>query len=213
MAPSERPQNRVASRRPALEGGGYFYTRLHHQAVPSGTSGRNWTLIRGFALAILGTACSHVRWQVPPMTRRSPQPRSNAREVPPPAGRSRKRRGAPSETMATTVCRRLPADAVAVKRHAVAPVPVGGERDLAQGSAITGGERLGHLQHGGMPGPVVRQRGHEARDVDHALVHLAPLGAPPRRGPQGLEERLVSLHPGRQMFDPGPAPERDPPQS
>ena len=36
---------------------------------------------------------------------------------------------------------RLPPDAVAMKRHAVAPVPVGGERDLAQGSAVTGGER------------------------------------------------------------------------
>ena len=69
-----------------------------------GACGRNCTLIRGFALAIFGTACSHVRWQVPPITRRSPQPRSNARERPPPAGRSRKRRGAPSETMATTVC-------------------------------------------------------------------------------------------------------------
>lgn len=38
--------------------------------------GRNWMLIRGpTPLAVFGIACSHVRWQEPPMTIRSPWPR------------------------------------------------------------------------------------------------------------------------------------------
>ena len=47
---------------------------------------------------------------------------------------------------------RLPPDSVAMKGHAIAPVPVGGDRDLAQASAVTGGERLGHLQLADNPG-------------------------------------------------------------
>ncbi len=39
--------------------------------------GRYWMLMRGPAgRAVFGTACSHVYWQLPPMTRRSPRPSS-----------------------------------------------------------------------------------------------------------------------------------------
>src|SRR5262245_66070784 len=43
---------------------------------------RSWMLMRRSAWATLGTACSHVCWHVPPMTRRSPPPKSYARERP-----------------------------------------------------------------------------------------------------------------------------------
>jgi hypothetical protein len=66
--------------------------------------GRNWRLMRGpLAPACLGTLCSHVRWQLPPMTRRSPRPSAKALEVPPPRGRNKNRRGVPRETIATMV--------------------------------------------------------------------------------------------------------------
>ena len=67
--------------------------------------GRNCTLIRGpTGLAVFGTACSQVRWQLPPMTSRSPWPTSCRRVgPPPPAGRSRSARGSPREMIATIV--------------------------------------------------------------------------------------------------------------
>jgi hypothetical protein len=60
------------------------------------------------AWALFGTACSQVRWQLPPMTSRSPCPTSYRRDGPPPRGRSASARGAPSDTMATMVSSRLP---------------------------------------------------------------------------------------------------------
>src|SRR5271165_3529867 len=48
--------------------------------------GRNCTLIRGpTAWDVFGTACSQVRWQLPPMISRSPWPISNRSEPPRPA--------------------------------------------------------------------------------------------------------------------------------
>src|SRR6266849_10909548 len=49
-------------------------------------------LIRGGAWATRGTLCSQARCVFPPVTRRSPRPRKNTREDPPPLGRMRKRR-------------------------------------------------------------------------------------------------------------------------
>ncbi len=67
-------------------------------------AGRNCTLTRGPSeCASLGTECSQIRWQLPPMTKRSPRPSAKDRDRPPPRGRRRKRRGVPSETMATMV--------------------------------------------------------------------------------------------------------------
>ena len=60
-------------------------------------------LMRGSARATLGTLCNQVRWQLPPMTSRSPHPGEKLTDRPPSAGWSRKRRGEPTETMATTV--------------------------------------------------------------------------------------------------------------
>ena len=71
--------------------------------------GRNCTLIRGpTGLAVLGTACSQVRWQLPPMTSRSPCPSSKRSAWPPPRGRSSSGRGAPSTMIATIVSWVLP---------------------------------------------------------------------------------------------------------
>ena len=50
---------------------------------------------------VLGTLCCHVRWHVPPITSRSPGPGCNPTDGPPPVGRSRNGRTAPSDTSAT----------------------------------------------------------------------------------------------------------------
>jgi error-prone DNA polymerase len=72
--------------------------------------GRNCTLIRGpTGWDVFGTACSQVRWQLPPMTSRSPCPTSNrSGREPPSRGRSRSGRGVPSDKIATMVSSRLP---------------------------------------------------------------------------------------------------------
>ena len=57
-------------------------------------SGRNCTEIRGPAWATLGTACSQVRWQEPPMTSRSPWPIGPNRS--PPRVAEPSRRGSPT---------------------------------------------------------------------------------------------------------------------
>ena len=72
--------------------------RGHHTPA-----GRNCTLMRGPAARAFGTACSHVRWHDPPITRRSPDPRVKRSDRPPPRGRRARVRTSPSETMATSV--------------------------------------------------------------------------------------------------------------
>ena len=68
---------------------------------------RSTQLMRGAALFCLGMQCSQPAWHMPPITSRSPQPRLKARVAPPPNGRSKKRRGAPSARIATSVGRSL----------------------------------------------------------------------------------------------------------
>src|SRR5688572_24418474 len=76
-------------------------SKVHMPPQPSPQSGRNITAMRGAARASFGTECWKVRWHVPPMTSRSPEPNENASERPPPLGRNKNRRGAPSESVAT----------------------------------------------------------------------------------------------------------------
>jgi MGT family glycosyltransferase len=66
--------------------------------------GRNWTLIRApRECVVLGIACCHVRWQLPPITSRSPCPIWRRSPMPPDLGRSANGLVAPSETIATIV--------------------------------------------------------------------------------------------------------------
>ena len=58
--------------------------------------------MRGPTARVLGTLCCQVRWQVPPITSRSPGPGVKPTEAPPPVGRSRNGRTAPNDTSATT---------------------------------------------------------------------------------------------------------------
>ena len=51
---------------------------------------------------IFGTVCSQSCWQAPPITNRSPLPSDQLRDGPPPRGRRRSGRGAPTLTMAMT---------------------------------------------------------------------------------------------------------------
>src|SRR6185312_7497115 len=65
-------------------------------------SGLYMTAIRGQACATLGTPCSQVRWQDPPITIISPQPSMKVcTRAPLARGLSRNLRGSPSETVAT----------------------------------------------------------------------------------------------------------------
>src|SRR5215831_13289955 len=96
----------------------YLLVLLAYQRAPAAPAairqrtprGRNCTLIRGpVTRVLLGTACSQVRWQLPPMTSRSPWPTSWRNVGPLPSrGRSSRGRGVPSDTIATTVSSVLP---------------------------------------------------------------------------------------------------------
>lgn len=80
--------------------------------------------MRGPALATFGTLCSQVRWVFPPVTRRSPSPNKNARDSPPPFGRSRNLRGSPTDTSANDRVFDVLLDAIGVPCDAVATVAV-----------------------------------------------------------------------------------------
>ena len=62
---------------------------------------RNVMEMRGSAWRTFGTLCSQSCWQAPPITNRSPRPRSKERARPPPRGRSRNGRRPPTLTMTT----------------------------------------------------------------------------------------------------------------
>ncbi len=158
-------------------------------------------LIRRPACAVLGIPCSHVRWQVPPITSRSPPPGSKARDRPPPAGRRRKRRRAERHDGHDRVAPRPP-QAIAVEGHAVAAVAVRGQRHPRQRSAVVGRERVAHEGDQRMPGAVLRPRRDQPRDVHHPLVHHPAVRLPRGRGPERVQHRLVALDPLRQVVDP-----------
>ena len=110
--------------------------------------GRNCTLIRGpVTCAVFGTACSQVRWQLPPMTSRSPCPISYRRDG---AAAPRPQRQGPRRAQRQDrhhgVLARAPSGRITVPGHAVPPVPVqaqprGPER-LAQFGPVVRGQRL-----------------------------------------------------------------------
>ena len=100
--------------------------------------GRNWMLMRGpTGRERLGTACSHVRWQEPPITSRSPWPRAWRTLVAAALGPEEQLPGrADGDDGDHGVLGAAPADGVAVPGHAVAAVAVvaepGGAERLAQ---------------------------------------------------------------------------------
>ena len=152
------------------------------------------TLMRGPADAHLGTQCCHVRWHVPPSTSRSPLAGVSRSDRPPPFGRSRNRRGAPSDTMATTVCAPPPTDAVAVPGHAVAPVAV----------EVGGHGRAGRCRSGGTAprpssgtgsGGVVPRPGRQPRLDDHPVVHRALVRRPRCVSARSREQRVGAATP------------------
>ena len=97
---------------------------LRDQRTPRG---RNWMLMRGpTGRAVLGTACSQVRWHEPPITSRSPCPRVERSAGPPPRGRSEQSPRLAERTGSRPWCPAvlLAADRVAVPGDAVAAVAV-----------------------------------------------------------------------------------------
>ena len=161
--------------------------------------------------AVFGTACSQVRWHEPPITSRSPPPSSWRSVAPAPLGRSSSRRGAPSETIATTVSSvDAASDRVAVPGDAVAPVAVQaearGRERLTELLAVVLGERLpGLLEHGVGKGLALGVEAEQPRDVDHAVVHRSPFGPPGHDPEQPVEERVRPGDPPLPDIDPGAA--------
>ena len=154
------------------------------------------------AWATFGRACSQVCRQVPPMTIRSPAPRSSARS---PAARGRQQEAPPraerDDGHDRVAARR--SQPVAVEGGAVLAAAVRGERHPRERASVPRGERGLHRRQQRVPGPVVRPGGHESRHVDDAVVHSAALGLPAGGGPEHLEHGLVPLDPLRQVVDPG----------
>ena len=112
-------------------------------------SGRNCTEIRGPAWATLGTACSQVRWQEPPITTRSPWPIWTTTVSAPPRRGRRVSRGGRRARRSRPSCRwSCPADGVAVPRDAVATVAVVAAAGGAEGSPSSCGVVRGECRHG-----------------------------------------------------------------
>ena len=138
---------------------------------------RSWMLILGPADFTFGMPWRHVRWHAPPMTSRSPPPRSNRRERPPAAGFSRKRRGAPRERIANDGVRDAPPDPIAVHRDAVPPSRYQASRTLSNRRPVAPFQSLPGVREGRRARPVVGIVAVRPRDLDDRVVYRAPLGA------------------------------------
>ena len=195
-----QPASRVAARRaPPARG--------RTQRTPRG---RSWTLIRGpTGLAVLGTACSQVRWHEPPMTSRSPCPRWwRSAGAPPPFGRSSSAAGCPEgQDRDHRVLGAGAADAVAVPGHRVAAVAVEaeagrGERLAELGRVVLVEGRLDGVEHGVGQRVALAVEAEQAGHVDDLVVHLAPLGVPGHALDQPGEQVVGAVQPARQDVDP-----------
>jgi hypothetical protein len=146
-------------------------------------------------LATLGMPCSQVRWQLPPITNRSPWPTWSRSPGPPDFGRSPNGRA-------------VARDAVPVPSHAVATVPVQAEPDadkwLAELLGVMGVERrAGLVKHRMGQRFAVLVASQEPRHPHGAVVHVHLL-LPPRHGAgQHIEELVGRRDESRSEVNPG----------
>ena len=147
--------------------------------------------MRGPATATFGTVCSQSCWTAPPITSRSPWPRRNDRERPPPRGRSRNGRGAPTLTMATRgstwVWRmRSPCQATLSR-----PGPVVVAADRVELPAVVARQRPADLLQQGERARALLRRPppDQPRLVDEPVVHRAPCAAATAAGPPARRRR------------------------
>ena len=94
---------------------------------------------------------------------------------------------------------------VAVKSHAVAAIPVGGERDPVKGAPVVSGECGGQTRDQRMAGAILGQARNEARHVHDPLVHAPTMRLPARCAPERVQYLLVPPHPFGEVIDPGTA--------
>ena len=165
--------------------------------------------------AVLGTACSQVRWHEPPITSRSPCP-STCRTVcpaPPPTGRSMRARGAPMETMAIhRVLGRRATVPVAVPGDRVASVAVeahpGGRERLSEFVAVVRRQhRTGLRQNRIGPRLALAVETQQAGGGDLAIPHHPTFAPPVHAGTaaegEACEQLIGARQPPRAYVDPG----------
>ena len=165
----------------------------------------------------MGTACSQVRWQLPPITSRSPWPRSCRSAVAAAARAQQQRAGrAERDDRDHGVLGAAAPDRVAVPRDAVPAVPVqaqpGGQERLAELGGVVLAERLpGLVQHGIGKRRPLGVEADQPGDVDHLVIHPPLLRAPRDRAGQPAEQRVGAADPAGPDVDPRPPAQRGPP--
>ena len=193
--------------------------------------GRNCTLIRGpTAWDVFGTACSQVRWQLPPMTSRSPWPTSNRSEPPrPPAPtpaasipphpsrpqQQRPRRAQRHDRDHGVLMLAAP-DGVAVPGDAVPAIPVQAQSSraerLAELRSVVRVQRLpGGGEHRVGQRLVLTVEAEQPGNRHHLVVHV-PFLRPPRNPlDQSPERRSRTRQPPGAHVDPGAVRQWRPP--
>ena len=162
-------------------------------------------LMRGPAgRAVFGTQCSQVRWQLPPMTSRSPWPRS-CRTAVAAAVRTQQQRAriADATTIATMVssvrcarCGRRARRRCRGRRGTGTAQPSRTARRARRRSARRARAFISTEHRIGQRRAFVVER-EQPRYVHDALVHLPPLGAPRHAVAQPLEQRVRAVQPAR----------------
>ena len=165
--------------------------------------------IRGPARATLGTAWLHVRWQAPPMTKRSPQPSEKARGTAL-AWAEEKAARLTERDRRHHGLRQIARGCVSMPGHAVAAIAVVGGAHPFERGRVVGVEEALDLRQDRVTGTVGGEAGDETRNVDHAIVHLAALVAPDRGAHEVVEQGLVAGHPAGEVIDPGGVVEGQP---
>ena len=188
--------------------------------------GRNCTLIRGpTAWDVFGTACSQVRWQLPPMTSRSPWPTSNRSEPPRPPGPRRATASRPQQQRPRRAQRHdrddgvlmlAAPDGVAVPGDAVPAIPVQAQSSraerLAELRSVVRVQRLpGGGEHRVGQRLVLTVEAEQPGNRHHLVVHV-PFLRPPRNPlDQSPERRSRTRQPPGAHVDPGAVRQWRPP--
>ena len=179
-------------------------------------NGRNWTVIQAPA-GDLGTACSQVRWQEPPITIRSPWPSGSLRFFWAAAGaraQEQLARFADGQDGDHGVLARAASDRVAVPGHAVAAVAVvaaagGGKGSPSSRPVVRGtvppAPRRGRGAAAVVADPVGAQQAGYVDDAARTSAVARPARA--RRGRASRRGRRPGSQP-RQQIDPGAAAQR-----
>ena len=163
--------------------------------------------MRGPAFATFGTPWSHVRWQVPPMTTRSPWPSLKRIDSTTPFGAEAELPRLANRHGGNERRREVSRHLIAVPGDGVVAVAIKGDADPWQVDVVAVSDRVCHLGDDGQTRVTSRRRqlAGQPWHVDHPVVHRPASLLPIDLGDEGVEQRLVAAQPAGLVIDPGAA--------